>query len=473
MPVARPKARPREDCERPSDGSGILAAHVVRDSKERTRILLYICLLLLDLAAISIGFMIGNLSRFIDATDPTGLNYILMLSPLYVLLAFTSRAYSIDALQNVQVSVTRSLRVFALSVGSLLFILFSMKASAELSRVVFVVGAVASSLLLGAARYIFGQIAGRAEDWNFIREVLVVDGVAVQPRRGQVVLFSELSGLSPVANDPDNFGRIGILLSRCDQVLLACRAESRVAWAQALKCAGVPVEVLTPELDHLGALGFRRIGGHSAVLVAPGSLGFRDRTLKRSLDLCVALLGIALCMPIMLLVGAAIKLTSPGPVLFRQARLGQGNKVFQVLKFRTMRAETTDQLGTRSSSKDDERQTVVGRLLRRSSLDELPQLLNVLKGDMSIVGPRPHALGSTVGESLFWQIDARYWQRAAVKPGITGLAQIRGFRGATLCQQDLMSRLQADLEYLSHWSLWKDLAIICKTAKVLVHPNAY
>jgi lipopolysaccharide/colanic/teichoic acid biosynthesis glycosyltransferase len=444
-----------------------------RRSKERVRIGLYAALLLVDALAIAAGFLLGNLVRFLDPLAPTGLNFILLLLPLYAVLSFTTRNYSIEVLQNVQLSVFRSLMGFLLAVAALLLVLFSIKASADLSRTVFVVGIPAAACALCAARFAMGNWLGHSHDWTFVSEVLIIDGVAVQPRRGQIVLFSQLSGLSPVANDPANFSRIGGLLANCDRVLLACRSDARVAWAQALKGVGVPVEVLTPELDNLGALGFRRIGGHSAVLVAPGSLGFRDRTLKRALDLGVALSILVLAGPVMLLTAAAVALTSPGPVIFRQPRLGQGNRVFQVLKFRTMRAERADHSGSRSASRDDDRTTPVGRFLRRTSLDELPQLLNVIRGEMSVVGPRPHALGSTAGEFLFWHIDERYWQRAAVKPGITGLAQIRGFRGATLRQEDLTGRLQADLEYLSSWSLWQDLVIIIKTVKVLVHPNAY
>jgi lipopolysaccharide/colanic/teichoic acid biosynthesis glycosyltransferase len=130
-------------------------------------------------------------------------------------------------------------------------------------------------------------------------------------------------------------------------------------------------------------------------------------------------------------------------------------------------------MGNQSASRDDDRVTRVGRFLRSTSIDELPQLINVLLGSMSVVGPRPHALGSLAGDQLFWHVDERYWHRHALKPGITGLAQIRGFRGATHTREHLTSRLQADLEYMSGWSLWRDVSIVLSTAKVLVHPDAY
>jgi lipopolysaccharide/colanic/teichoic acid biosynthesis glycosyltransferase len=240
-----------------------------------------------------------------------------------------------------------------------------------------------------------------------------------------------------------------------------------------LKGVGVDVEVLTPELDQLGALGLRNTGAGAAVLVAAGPLGLRDRMVKRTLDVIVAMALLVLLAPLMLLTAAAIKTSSEGPVFFRQRRIGRGNHPFEVLKFRTMRLDACDANGARSASRDDDRVTTVGAVLRQTSVDELPQLLNVLKGEMSIVGPRPHAVGSTAENDFFWNIDDRYWQRGAVKPGITGLAQIRGFRGATGTRKDLTDRVQSDLEYLADWSIWKDLAIILRTIRVLAHPNAF
>ena len=110
---------------------------------------------------------------------------------------------------------------------------------------------------------------------------------------------------------------------------------------------------------------------------------------------------------------------------------------------------------------------------RKSSIDELPQLFYVLKGDMSLVGPRPHAIGSLAGNKLFWEIDERYWHRHSLRPGLTGLAQIRGFRGATDLESDLTGRLQADLEYLAGWTIWRDIAILFATVRVLFHDRAF
>ena len=147
--------------------------------------------------------------------------------------------------------------------------------------------------------------------------------------------------------------------------------------------------------------------------------------------------------------------------------------MFSIYKLRTMKVHRADGDGRRSASKDDDRVTRVGRFLRRTSIDELPQLFNVLKGEMSLVGPRPHAIGSLAGDKLFWEVDPRYWQRHSLRPGLTGLAQIRGLRGATDREVDLTSRLQADLEYLSGWTVWRDVRILLATTTVLLHDRAF
>lgn len=138
-----------------------------------------------------------------------------------------------------------------------------------------------------------------------------------------------------------------------------------------------------------------------------------------------------------------------------------------------MRLAGLDHHGARSAQRGDRRVTRIGAIIRRTSIDELPQLFNVLKGEMSIVGPRPHALGSQAGTKLFWEVDEQYWTRHALKPGLTGLAQVRGLRGATDVESDLTRRLDADLEYLNGWSIWRDIGIVLGTLRVLTHSKAY
>jgi exopolysaccharide biosynthesis polyprenyl glycosylphosphotransferase len=195
---------------------------------------------------------------------------------------------------------------------------------------------------------------------------------------------------------------------------------------------------------------------------------------KRSIDIIVALLVLVSLSPLLLLVAIAIKLDSDGPVLFRQRRIGLHGHAFEVLKFRTMHHQAAEYGLLRQTCRNDPRVTCVGALLRRTSVDELPQLWHVLRGDMSLVGPRPHAPGTCAGNTPFEQISALYGQRHLVRPGMTGLAQVRGWRGQTDTEEKLLRRLDSDLEYIATWSLWLDFVILARTvAAVLRMNNAY
>lgn len=162
-------------------------------------------------------------------------------------------------------------------------------------------------------------------------------------------------------------------------------------------------------------------------------------------------------------IALAIKATSPGPVFFRQKRYGYHNRRFWIFKFRTMYVHLGDQRGVRQTTDGDPRVTPVGRLLRKTSLDELPQLFNVLRGDMSLVGPRPHVPGMLAGGLLYEELVPYYFQRHNMKPGITGLAQVSGYRGSTTQPLSAIERLDRDLRYIETWSLWLDFKIIART----------
>ncbi len=200
-----------------------------------------------------------------------------------------------------------------------------------------------------------------------------------------------------------------------------------------------------------------------AALVARSSL-------KRALDIVVATLALVFLAPLFLVVAFAIAVESEGPILFKQRRTGLDGQPFRVLKFRTMRV-MEDGGVVRQARRDDSRITRVGYFLRRSSIDELPQLLNVLKGDMSLVGPRPHALAH---DEHFAALAPGYADRFRTRPGITGLAQVRGLRGEIRTTEQIVARTAADNEYIAQWSLGMDLWILLKTAVVApLQRNAY
>lgn len=197
-------------------------------------------------------------------------------------------------------------------------------------------------------------------------------------------------------------------------------------------------------------------------------------SLKRQTDIVIALLLLAVWALPMLLAALLIKLDSPGPVLFRQTRIGLGNRPFEMLKFRTMYQHPPERGRLRQTARHDPRITRVGRFLRHTSGDELPQLFNVLRGDMSMVGPRPHAPGTCAGGRPFEQITPIYPLRHRMRPGMTGLAQVRGWRGETETEEKLLRRIDSDLEYIANWSLWLDVVILVRTGvSVLTMRNAY
>jgi Undecaprenyl-phosphate glucose phosphotransferase len=196
--------------------------------------------------------------------------------------------------------------------------------------------------------------------------------------------------------------------------------------------------------------------------------------LKRTEDVILACIALLVVSPIMLVAAALIKLTSAGPVLFVQPRVGFNNEVIHVLKFRSMFTTHTDLVGLQTTTKKDPRVTPVGRILRRLSIDELPQLLNVLKGDMSMVGPRPHATHMRVGDLFYQEAVKGYAGRHRVKPGITGLAQVRGLRGEIRTLDRARRRVELDQQYINQWSVWLDLWILVLTVRaVFLDADAY
>ncbi|HYD32185.1 MAG TPA: undecaprenyl-phosphate glucose phosphotransferase [Azospirillaceae bacterium] len=233
---------------------------------------------------------------------------------------------------------------------------------------------------------------------------------------------------------------------------------------------------LFPDLPDLtgGRVGASSFGGVTLFDVARRPLAEWDGVVKRAEDLVIAGLLLIPILPLMALVALVVKLTSPGPVLFRQRRFGFGNRVIRVLKFRTMYVDRGDPSGAARTTRDDPRVTPVGRFLRKTSLDELPQLFNVIRGDMSIVGPRAHAVAMHVGRLLYHEAVDDYIARHRVRPGITGWAQVNGLRGEIDTMEKARKRIEYDLYYIDHWSVALDIKIIVKTVLVLFNDrNAY
>jgi exopolysaccharide biosynthesis polyprenyl glycosylphosphotransferase len=185
---------------------------------------------------------------------------------------------------------------------------------------------------------------------------------------------------------------------------------------------------------------------------------------KRIFDIIVASVALLFLAPLLAAIAITIKLTSRGPVLFFQYRYGYRNRRFKIYKFRSMRVDACD-TGVRQAVQGDSRVTWIGKILRKTSLDEVPQLINVIKGNMSLVGPRPHVPGMLAADRLYEDLVPYYFQRHTARPGITGLAQVSGCRGSTAQSEPAISRIDYDLAYIERWSLRLDIMIILRTVR--------
>ena len=289
-------------------------------------------------------------------------------------------------------------------------------------------------------------------------------------------LSSEIDPDQRSAADEAVFEQLGGFVRRnnCREVLLVLpwNDDARIEFARD-KVKNLPVSSrLLPDL-HVRSLSNFVSSARQRVLaieIQRAPLSAIERAVKRAMDISVAGPALIALLPIFVLTAAAIKLDSSGPVIFRQRRKGFNGKEFVMLKFRTMRVQEDGPVVVQAT-REDPRVTSIGRFLRATSIDELPQLLNVLRGEMSLIGPRPHALAH---DSYFEKILEDYAFRHHVKPGLTGWAQCNGSRGATPTVEHIAERVKLDLWYVNNWSLWLDVQILIKTFfEVARKRNAY
>lgn len=428
---------------------------------------------LLDMAAIATAYSVACLAYLawinVDLISRT----LASIIPIYFLFGLALQCYPTRVLADAYRSAWRA--GVALVWASLLMFLifFFLKISEEFSRVVLGLGAILAIFLVGLARLSVARLVAGEFGSNPFAYLHLYDGVSLPEHVVEGAVSARECGVEPAPDSPAMLDRLGRLVLGLDGVVVHCMPERREKWAFMLKSLDVRAEIIFPELSEMRPLAINERDGEVSVVLGSGQLSWSQRLLKRGFDLIVTIALLPVIAPLLLVVAIIIKLDSRGPVFFRQDRIGLGNRKFKILKFRTMRMDMQDDRAEVSTSRNDPRVTRVGDFLRRTSLDELPQFINVLVGEMSIVGPRPHAELTTVGSTMLWEIDAAYWHRHVVKPGITGLAQVRGHRGSLFEEQHLRDRLDADLEYAANWSLANDLIIIFRTASVLIHRNAF
>ncbi|MEP7221310.1 MAG: sugar transferase [Novosphingobium sp.] len=457
---------------RPGMSDGAVQAETMPDL-DRRRLQAYLAIMCGDIAMLVAAFAVAGYAYLGPAGWGAGLLLAQLVLPVFLTVSLYNGAYSLETLLRPSRAMIRALIALLISSLVVIFIAFYTKSSRDFSRVAFTMGVLLAALMIPWCRAQMRKLVAWRCGAQAINELVIDDGGPAIDLPWVRTVSAESLGLVPELSDPVAMDRIGMVLRHVDRAIVSCPPERRVAWAMIFKGAAIQGEVIDDAVIALGAQGARHAGGRGLLLVSVGTLGLRARAMKRLLDLVLTGIALVFFAPLMLITALAIVLEDRGPVLFVQRRMGQGNTFFAMYKFRSMTVSRTDPDGLVSAARGDARVTRVGRLIRRTSIDELPQLINVLAGNMSLVGPRPHAIGSQAGDKLFWEVDSRYWLRHALKPGLTGLAQVRGLRGETPHESDLASRLNADLEYMNGWSLWRDLAIIAGTLRVLVHDKAF
>lgn len=353
---------------------------------ERRRLQAYLAQMLGDVLSIFIGF---GLSGYLYL-GRLGLEQAAVLAqlllPVFLTIALYNGAYALSTLRSARIGALRGLAALGISAAVVVFITFYAKSSAEFSRVLFTAGGLLSGPVLVWTRLQMRAFVRWRCGTRLTNELLIDDGGPSVALPGAYRIDAKALRLVPTLDNPAQLNRIGALLHAIDRVVVTCPPDRRAAWATILKGANIDGEVLDPSVAALGAHGARVVDGQGFLRVSIGPLGLRARAAKRLFDLVLAVGGLVLLSPLLLLVTIAILLEDGSPVLFVQRRVGRGNRFFNMVKFRSMRSAESDGAGQRSTRREDGRITRIGRLIRRTSIDELPQLFNVLKGEMAIVG---------------------------------------------------------------------------------------
>jgi Undecaprenyl-phosphate glucose phosphotransferase len=371
----------------------------------------------------------------------------------------------------------------ALTFGIVLLLGFALKFIGGVSRVWLLTWAMGSFVWVGSLRSLWAYCLCRSLRRGMCLErALVLAGSSRYARhlsdyieresRGHIAVVSAVAIPGTPDGVPIDWVDEAVREGKVDRIIIA-KFEGAVEQSRALlaRLMRVAVDVtLIPDLAELQATvqNVDRIGMLPAIDLASRPLTAIQVTVKRAQDLFLSCLFMLLATPVFVVIALAIKLDSSGPVLFGQLREGYHNRVFKIWKFRTMYHEARDERAVQQTSRHDRRVTRVGWLLRRLSLDELPQFINVIKGEMSVVGPRPHALGMTSVGLPMTQVLEEYAARHRLKPGITGWAQINGCRGEVDSHEKLRRRVSLDCYYIDHWSLSLDLWIILRTLALLL-----
>lgn len=447
------------------------------------------------LALLAAGFG-GFFFRFGPGASLSSANHLFVyLSTIVTIVALHSaQGYRVRSLTSLH-SLLSSLIVGCVGALSLIVVCgFLAGTLSAYSRIWLVSSVIASVALLLLNRVVIARVVHHAIATDRLTESIVVvgandhaekllDAIYATPHSNIKILgvFDDrVQRELPAMLRPHMLGSTNTLLNylrahRVDRVVVALPwvATERIH-ALLKKLRTVPVRIdLVPNdvVWQFPAINMERLASVPVLTIANGRVDDQMGIVKRLEDLVISSVLLILISPLLLLIALAIKLDSRGPVIFKQRRHGFNNQVFEVYKFRSMTVADSSAAQVVQATRNDRRVTRIGKFLRRSSLDELPQLFNVLFGHMSVVGPRPHAVQHNIE---FGAIISEYFGRHNVKPGITGWAQVNGLRGETDTVDKMHRRVDFDLHYIEHWSLLLDLKIIFMTAfAVWFDANAY
>ena len=437
---------------------------------------------------------------YVEPKQPTFYIPVILASCLLANVLFNAaRAHRIAAYRSLFNQTSRVLVAWTLVMAVLTAGIFFFKAGDLFSRVWLVSWYIGGAVLLVGFRLALRALVRRwTVEGRLRRRTVIVGGgkdaeTLVEQIRGSASNDIELLGLfddriddrSPetVAGYP-KLGKVADLIefarrTPIDLVMVSMplSAEKRVL-DMLTQLWVLPVDIRLSA--HMSKLKFTNkaysyVGDIAVFDMADRPISDWNLVFKWIFDKLVALTALIVLSPVMLVTAIAIKLESKGPVFFMQRRHGFNNELINVFKFRSMRVETLDNQASKLVTKGDPRVTKVGRFIRKTSIDELPQLFNVLKGELSIVGPRPHALQAKADNKLYYEAVEGYFARHRVKPGMTGWAQINGWRGETDTIDKIMQRVNHDLYYIEHWSILFDLYIVVMTPVSLIakNENAY
>ena len=427
--------------------------------------------------------------------------YLLVLvsgAAIGVLMLMLADAYQVPALRSPWRMTPRILAAWALAFGAMALMVFFFKSGQQFSRVWFASWFVAGAVYLVVERQIIAYAIRRwARNGTMERRAVIVGGgepakelirtLEHQPENDIRIcgIFDdrdERRSPAIIAGYP-KLGNIAELvefarLARIDMLIISLPLSAEARILSLLKKLWIlPVDIRLAA--HSKGLRFRprsysQVGNLPMLDIFDKPIADWDNVAKRIFDVFFSIVALLLLWPVMLGAAIAVKLSSPGPIIFKQKRHGFNNEIIDVYKFRSMYTHLADPTAKAAVTKGDPRVTRVGRFLRKSSIDELPQFFNVLRGDLSLVGPRPHAIQAQSNDRKYVDVIESYFARHRVKPGVTGWAQINGWRGEIDHDDKIRFRTEFDLYYIENWSLWLDLKILFLTPfRLLNTENAY